>query len=234
MADFLPRRDLALFGWAHNFRNVILESAELYGIDPQQAADFSERVDAFAEALRVMGSPSTRTRLATMRKADARRALEAEARRLAAVARAHPGLSEVQLIQLRLTPRSNRGRKGRRPRTMPSLRVLSAENYTITLKVRNSESSRRGGRAAGLAGAAVFSYTGDEPPPRLSQWSLRGFATERTFRFRVESDTPAGSRIWMTACWLTHALRRGTTCTPIATNIPGGVAGFTGLERLAA
>lgn len=234
MADFLPRRDLALLGWAHNFRNRILESGASYGIDPQHAADFAEKVDAFAEAQRVMNSPSTRTRLATMQKDDTRRALEADARRLAAVARAHPGLSGVQLIQLRLTPRSNRGRKGRRPRTMPSLRVVSAENYSITLNVRNSESSPRGGRAAGLAGAAVFSYIGAEPPPRLAQWSLRGFATERTFRFRVETDTPAGSRIWITACWLTHALRRGTTCTPIATNIPGGVGAFLPARALAA
>ncbi|MEO6434282.1 MAG: hypothetical protein ABIP55_00775 [Tepidisphaeraceae bacterium] len=234
MPDFLPRRDAELLGWARNFRDKIVASAQAYGLDPQQAADFSDKVDVFAADYQAVASPSTRTRSATVRKDGSRAAMKQDARRLAAIARAHPGVSGEQRIELGLSLREERRTRGGRPRTVPQLVIRSATGHTVTLRIRNGQSGKRGGRAEGLAGAAVFSYTGEQPPGRRSQWSLRGFATRGRFNVRLESDTAPGSRVWLSACWLSAALRRGPACTPILTNIAGGPAGPVAADLLAA
>jgi hypothetical protein len=228
MPDFLPRGDGQLLGWARNFRDKIVASAQAYGLDPQQAAHFSARVDAFAKA------PSTRTRSATVRKDESRDAMKEDARRLAAIVRAHPGVTGGQRIDLGLGVREQRRRRAGRPRAIPSLGIQSAMGYTIRVRVQNRESGKRGGRASGLSGAAIFSYTGAQPAARLAQWSLRGFCTRGRLDIRLESDTPPGTRIWLTACWLSNALRRGPACTPLCTNLPGGAAGPVAADLLAA
>ena len=234
MPDFLPRGDGNLLGWARNFRDRIVASPQVFGLDHQQAADFSARVDLFAADYQAVGAPSTRTPSATERKDNSRDAMKEDARRLAAIVRAHPGVTGEQRINLGLGVREERRRRIGRPRAVPSLGIQSAMGYTIRVRVLNRESNKRGGRALGLAGAAIFSYTGAQPPAALAQWSLRGFCTRGTFDIRLESDTAPGTRIWLTACWLSSALRRGPACTPICSNLPGGATGPSPAISLAA
>src|SRR5436190_7097051 len=82
MADFLPRRDLAVLSWSGTFAAQLSGSPGSFGISPADVAQYLAKHDALAAAMRLVDKPETRTSPAVALKNQARAELIAEARAL--------------------------------------------------------------------------------------------------------------------------------------------------------
>lgn len=222
MPDFLPRRDNELVIWAENFSRCISLAATDYGLTEAQAAGFAAKLAVLVESIRPVSVPATRAPYFVAVKNAARDALKDDARALAAIVRAHPGLADVQRIQLGLGVRAETRKRGTRPTVEPRLRIISASECTVIARLEDKSSSR--GRPRGAIGAAIFRHVGPNPPARLCDWKLWGHTTKTKIPVRFEGDTPPGSRVWLTAYWLGPRLKHGPACGPVGTNLPGGFA----------
>lgn len=231
--DFLPRREADLLAWAENFAGRIAADAGAYGLTPAQAAAFEARRSAFAAAYAVATTPGSRTRPAVAAKDAARAALEAEARALAAVVRAGPGVSDAQRVGLGLRPRgAGRARIGR-PGDRPTVRV--AEVVGRRIRVVLSEAGAPGrGKPRGVAGAAVLYHVGESAPTDAAEWSFGLQTTRAEAELAVGPAAEAGARVWVTARWFNPRGELGPWAEAVWACVQRGVAATAGGRRAAA
>lgn len=161
--------------------------------------------DAFAAAYAAAKNPSTNSKVAISAKNDAKKALKAEARKLARTVQAAPGITNAQRGELGLTVPDSHLTPVTRPSDPPILAVLPSIGRTVRIRLHDKSSPDRLGRPLGAAGAVIMSYTGqteeDSVPANMANWTFRGIATRRYFDVNFDADVPAGALVWIAAMW---------------------------------
>jgi hypothetical protein len=226
MPDFLPRREADLLQWSRNFDQKINAAPGDYALTAGQAADYRTLHDAFAEAFKLSQQASTRTPLALMAKDEAKAALLGFARVLAGVVRAAPGVDDLRRLQLGLTVRTE-GRRARigRPTEAPHVFVYAVpECCAVRVRVFDPGSAHRTAKPAGIAGATILTFVGEEPPLVLSEWTLGVQTTRTTAEVRFPRVLPPGARVWVIAQWFNPTGQRGPASPPASTRVAGGWA----------
>jgi hypothetical protein len=228
--DFFPRRDADVVPWSANFRTRILDPK--YTVDPQTAAEYALLDDAFAEAYHASQAPGTRTPVAVQRKDGARRALEDEARRLCHILRATRSVTREMRVELGMGP--GRAKKTRidAPATAPLVTIHGVVQGTVEVRLRDRESFgyRKGN---GVAGAAVFTYVGENPPGGRSGWKFERNSTRTRLRITFGPEHRPGAKVWVCACWLNPRGMEGPMSNAAWTNIQRGEARPAQLGRAA-
>ena len=97
--DFLPRRESELIVWSGHFRDGIADLGEAVSLSPEQCALYALKHDAFAQAAREAGDPTTRTSPTIALRENLRADLEAYARELARIVRAAPQVTDAPVKQ---------------------------------------------------------------------------------------------------------------------------------------
>ncbi|MEX0777547.1 MAG: hypothetical protein WD042_17720 [Phycisphaeraceae bacterium] len=230
---YLPKSDSGLLGWARNFGPKISASPGDYGLSEAQAAAFAAAAEAYAAAFRRAGDPQTRTRVAVVEKNAARAALRDEARELARVVRAHPGVTDEQRSVLGLTVPRPAVRRTPAPAERPTVQVVAMEGRTATLRLATLGSSRRG-RPVGAIGAMVMSHAGANWPADPAAWRIEGVTTRTKVVLTLRPDIAPGSKVWFTAKWLSPRLEPGPMAHPEMTYTQFGGVGSTRARTLAA
>jgi hypothetical protein len=220
--SFLPAKDAELLAWSSNFSTRISATPTAFGLTAPQATAYAALHTAFADALATATEPSTRTRGAIAAKDAARTPLKADARELARIVNAFPSITNQQRIDLGLTPRSGTVTPINPPTESPVTEVVSAIGRTLKVKLRSVGSDRRA-KPAGVHGASLFSFVGDEAPAEISQWKFEGSTTRTIFDVEFPGTVAAGSQVWLTAFWFNPRSQSGPACTPISAYIAGGV-----------
>jgi hypothetical protein len=107
------------------------------------------------------------------------------------------------------------------PSSSPVIEIVSVNGRTVKIKLKATDSARRG-KPAGVQGAAVFSYVGTAAPASTSEWKFEGNTNRTTVDVEFPETIPSGSCVWFTAFWFNPRSQSGPGSTPICTNLPGG------------
>jgi hypothetical protein len=222
---FLPRTDAGLLAWSLNFDNKITADPTIYGLTVGQATAYDSLHQAFAEAYNTANTPVTRTPPSIVAKRDAKRALVAEARKLAAIVQAFPGTSNTMRSELGLTVRDDEPTPVPPPSESPEIDIVSAVLRTVRVRMHNEKTLGRRGKPHGVQGATVLSYIGPVPPAPedIHLWKFEGNTTRTSFELQFPSSAPPGTTVWITAFWYNPRGESGPATPPVYTILPGSL-----------
>ena len=222
--DFIPSREADLLDWSRNFRERINANPAQYGLTAAQASEYAALDDAYAEAYRLAHEPNTRTSVQITAKNEAKKAVTANARMLARIVRATPGISNTQRGELGLTVPDAELTPVPRPSDPPLLWLVPSADRVVRVRLRDKAAPTRRGKPPGVAGAAMLSCVADEPPARLADWTFHGNATRPTYAIQFDAQTPAGAKVWIAAYWYNTRGQSGPLSTPISVRMQDGIA----------
>jgi hypothetical protein len=214
---FLPKREIDLLNWSTCFRDAIVLSPTDFGLNPLQAADYSAAHDAFQDLYDLASSPSTRTSSIIQAKNDAEKALRAEARTLAAIVRAAPGVTSQQRVDLGLSVRNPGGSSPRlhQPSTRPIVTIINSNSRPVLLRIFDSTILGRG-KPKGYSDAVVIMHVGDTPPLDHLLWTFCGSTSRGIMKLNVPGNVPGGAKVWVAACWRNPRGELGPASEPLS------------------
>lgn len=220
---YLPHREAELLNWSRNFDALITADPATYGLDALQATAYTTFHHDFVNAYQAAIDPGTRTPASVQTKNDAKRALIAEARRLARIIQAFPGTTNTERIALGLTVPDPEPTPIPVPDIAPEIDLISAVGRTVRLRIHNEATLETRGKPQGVAGATIFSHIGTLPPaPQdLHLWTFEQNTTTTTIDLLFPSTVPPGATAWITAFWFNPRAERGPTTAPVSIQIPG-------------
>lgn len=214
MADFLPRRDAELLTWSTSFRDNVVADPEAFALTRAQADSYAAAHDAYAAAYLLASSPETAGPSKRLAKDLARAELERVARWLAAVVRAAKTVSSEQRYALGLRPRERAVRVAAPPAEPPRVKVYALRDATVQVMLVDAESPTHVRKAAGAAGASVFTFVGDAPPRSIDAWRFHGNVTRPRLSITFPPGLPIGTKVWVTARWYGTRGQAGPVADP--------------------
>lgn len=232
--DFLPEREDPLRQWAAAFSQKLTQDPGAVGVSAAQAAAFSALSDDYAAALQLVGSPTTDTSSNRQRKNTLKKALSKEARALARQINAWPGVTNGQRMSLGLTLQTPGRSRLPVPAMPPRVRVLGVSGRRVEIRLERSGPSTKRAKPAGVQGAVLFTYVGDEPPSALSGWSFYGHTTQTKATLELDPSLMPGTAVWVSAVWLNPRLEGGPPSYPARAVLgEAGVSVMTGMKLAA-
>ncbi len=221
--SFFTSSETLLYTGSENFiTRLVAGGLGAFGITAAQIATYQTANDLFAVKYLACSAVDTRTRALVSEKNAARTSLRALASDYAKIIDATPTVSDAQKLELGLSVRKL-PTPILPPDTAPDLEVVSVRGRSVTVKLRDSVTGRRG-RPVGAAGAAVFSCVSPTVPTTTEQWQWNGNTGKTTELIEFPEETAAGATVWFTAVWFNRRTETGPNATPISTNLPGGAA----------
>jgi hypothetical protein len=221
---FPPRKDADLFAFTPIFSAKITAAPTDYGLTAADATAFASLSTAWVNAYNLAADPDTRTKSTVAAKDQARTNVLASLRSLGKRIQATPTVTDAQKESLGLPVHDTKPSPVPPPAVAPILTVVSAVGNTVRLRLEDATAPSRRGKPANVAGAAVFSFVGDEPPADLAAWSFEGNTSRTTFDVVFPASVAPGALVWFCACWFNPRLANGPVCAGLSTHIPGGVA----------
>ena len=224
--DFFPTRDGAIVPWSKNFLQRLSDEVGHFGVSEEELQAYAALDQEFVAAFMANAKPGARSKSTAARKETARKALEAEARRLSRLLHGTAGITDQQKALLGLSVRSGGGDQSLigPPATRPLMVVTSVIGRRVTLHISDGDSPRRA-RPRGVAGAVLYSWEGDgDPPSELHKWRMRGYATASNHTLQFDHTTPTGVPVYLLAHWLSTRLETGPWSPMIHTYLQAGAA----------
>jgi len=218
--NFLPSREADLVTWSANFKAKIAATPTAYGLTAGQASAYGTLHNAFVAAYQTANNPNTRSPSNVIAKNTAMGALEANARMLARMVQATPGVTDQQKSDLGLTVRVG-PTPVPPPSDSPNIDVVARMGTTVSTRLHDGSGSRRG-KPAGVAGASVFSFVGAQPPMNVNDWKFEGNNTRTAVDVTFDAGLAPGTVVWLTAFWYNPRGQSGPGCTPISAILAGG------------
>ncbi len=222
--NFIPSREADLLAWANNFATLITADPTAYGLDAIQATTFSTYRDDFATAYTTSVEPTTRTPPSIVTKRNAKAVLIQNARLLARIVQADPSVTDTQIADLGLTVRDDEPTPVPVPDEAPAMDIVSVTGRIISLRLHDPKSASKRGKPAGVQGATVLSFVGDEAPADIDDWTFEGSITRTTIDVEIAATVPGGSKVWLTAFWFNPRLQSGPAAAPLSTRIGDGLS----------
>jgi hypothetical protein len=223
--DFFPSREAEIGPWSLNFSTLLTANFASYGCTTGQASTYAGYHAAWIDKYTLAQDPSTRTTSAILAKNQAKVDLAANARLLARIIQAHPGILPSQLSDLGLTVRDTHPAPIPSPTEEIDMDIVSVVNRTVKCRVHGADATSRA-KPAGVASIMVWSYVGATQPVELADWHTEGVVTKTTFEIVFPSDLAPGSTVFMCAAWMNRKGETGTACTP--RSVTFGAANATG------
>jgi len=222
--DYLPAKEAELVTWSNHFASLLTAgTGDNYGLTALQTAAFDNLNTAWVDAYNIANGNDTRTPSSIVAKDNAKRAMIENARELARIIQANPGVTDQEKSDLGLTVRDTEPSPVPAPAYAPGISIVSAIGTQVEIRlhdVQNPENVR--GKPAGVAGAAVLTAFGSAPPllSDPSAWTWQG-NTSRTITMIDFAGQPSGTTAWITAVWYNAKAQTGPPTQPISVQIPG-------------
>ena len=103
-----------------------------------------------------------------------------------------------------------------RPTAMPLLSVRSVVGRVLYLEVRDSETNRRR-KPDGVESVWLWSYTGEQPPLDLAQYTFHGGDSRNRPELVLDDAVAPNTVVWVTAMWVNGKDETGPACAPVQT-----------------
>lgn len=225
--DYLPRREADLVQWSANFIARVSTEFASVGLTGAQATAYGALHTSFVDAWTAANEPITRTPAAIQTKNTAKEALvrgPGGIRELVGIVQKFPGTTDTERVELGLTVRDTDPSPIPVPSAAPGLDVVSAVGRTVKVRLHNAESPTSRAKPAGVQGASLYSFVGEQAPEDIDAWKYEGSTTRTVFDVIFPADLPNGALVWLTAYWTNPRLEAGPPCNPVSVIVPGGVA----------
>lgn len=222
---FPPGRESDLLALSANFLAKGTANPTDFGLTMAQMTAYALLHDDFAAKYQVANDPTTRTKVAIESKNIAKAELVKELRVLAQVVQNTPGMDNARRAELELPLRKEEPTSHDAPDYAPGLQLVSVVGRTVTGRLWDTLEPERRGRPEFTAGALVWSYVGEQPPANIRAWTLVGAIGRTSFKATFPDTVPAGSKVWLTAAWMSDRKTTGPACDPVPTYVGGGIAG---------
>jgi hypothetical protein len=226
----MPTTDQGLLDWTANFAAKIILTPGDWGLTPIQATDYDALKSAYANALAVAINPATRTRVTIAQKASARSDLIAQTRLLVSIVEGQATLSDAQRIDLGLTVRKSPAPIPA-PADAPRIDLLGMNGRTLSIRLHDGSGTTRG-KPANVSGATVFTAVGESAPADLSGWTFQLNTGRTSASIVFDADLPAGTKVWITACWFNPRKQPGPIALPQSSLIQYGAPAGSVLEEV--
>jgi hypothetical protein len=217
---FFPTSDSALLAWSLNFSTLINATPIAFNLTAAQATAYAAVHTAFATALAAC-DPPVRNKSTVVAKNQARTNLKTQARLLASLVNGSATVTNAQKTQLGLNVRAT-PQPIPAPSDAPGLDVVSVSAWTVSLRLHDSDSSKKRGKPPGVIGASVFSFVGATPPADIASWKFEGSTGRTKIDVVFDSSNAPGTKVWVTSFWFNGRKQSGPACAPVSTNLQGG------------
>jgi hypothetical protein len=215
---FLDVPDLKLLRWSETFSAKINGDASYYGLSNEQAAAYADLHAQFAAKL-ATNLPQVRSKVTVTEKDAARAAMVADARLLVNLINGQKTLTDADKVGLNIPVRSG-PTKAALPDEAPLLHIESVRGNTAWIRLRQKRSTSPG-KPAGVQGATLFRFVGEEPPASGEAWTFIGNTGKTALSIDFPAQLPPGATVWLCAQWINTRLEPGPLCPPVATNLQG-------------
>ncbi len=211
--------DADLLIWSDDFSGRLTSGHDEYGVSAEQAAAYAALNTNFDNALKAWRNNMTRTPVSSAVKSAARVELLAMARFLVNSINSNPATTDAQRDELGI-----RGRKRPSPVPVPAsapiIDVINVNGRRVSIGLHSTEGSKRG-KPAGVKGASIFTWVGDDQPSDPSMWKFEGLITKTRFELNFEQSTQSNTA-WVTVKWFNERGEAGLASAPIRINLPAG------------
>jgi hypothetical protein len=216
-----PASDGGLRSFAQNMSTKVSAAPTTYGLQTTDATALATATGDFSTALNAC-DPAIRTKAAVVLKNTKKTALKNLIKQLALKVQGTPTVTDAQKAEIGLAIPSARTPVPP-PAFPPAVDVVAVNGRTITLRIHDSQESRRG-KPAFVSGAIIFSFVGTEAPADPAAWKGEGITTKTGFQIQFPGTVPAGSQVWITAQWFNDKAETGPGSAPITTFLQGGAS----------
>lgn len=224
-----PVKDADFNSMVVNASTKISLAPTSYGLDAGKATALASAVSAWSAAYAAVLDPATRTKMSISIKDDKRAFLTQILRDYNKLVQGTPTVTDAQKIDIGFPVYKSRSPIPP-PAEPPVVTIASQGPWRMKLHLRQADATRRG-FPAGVKTAWVFTYQGPLPlPTDVAGWAFQGSSSKPDFDVALDPSIPAGSLIYITACWLNPRQMASTLAAPISTNVVGGVGGGTNAE----
>lgn len=220
--DYIPTRDTELLQWSQNFLQVGSAAPADFGWTPAQMTAYGDLHDAFVVAMGLVGAPETRSRVTIAQKNAARKALIAEARKLARIAQAFPQMDNQRRAQLGITQRKDEPTPHGPPQEKAVVEVRQRDGNDVTVRVHDGSGGLHRGKPEGVAGIMVYTHVGPTPPATAAAWTFAGNHSRTLIRLSFDPTLPPGTTVWISAYYYNAKGQTGPGSTPVSTFLAGG------------
>jgi hypothetical protein len=179
---FIPNSDQQFAHKAEGFARVIARDPGRFMLSDEDAAELTQAVGRFCDAMAVLRGPDRRTTIATLKKSEARVVAEQAVRKVANVIRANPKLSAPEKLAVDIKLRPPRQRRRECPQTPPALHFIRSiaehdpKNAAHVLHFCDPSAGGAMGKPAGAARIELWAdliEPGDETPTEPGRTSSR-------------------------------------------------------------
>lgn len=178
MPDFIPPTDAAFALWSANFESSIDTEFATFGLTTGQATAYTALDTAFQASFIAATTPVTRTPVTIADKDADRAAAVANARVLAKIINAFPGITNMQRVALGLTPQGAGPTPIPAPVTKPVVVVVGYNPLGHVLQLRDETTPVSRAKPPGVIAAQVWAKIGAPAPVQLSECALQGVYTK--------------------------------------------------------
>jgi hypothetical protein len=220
--DFIPGRQAELLTWSGNFSAHLSADPAGCGVSLQQAADYALLHENFAALFQQCASPANRTPAGVVGKNLSKQKLIDAARALARLIHATASVSAERKSELGLAVRNPDPTPIARPDRAPAIDIVSVQGRTVSLRLHDSLPTTRRGKPAGIAGTALFSFVGPNPPADPQRWHFELNTGRMSATITFDPALPPGTPIWLIACWFNPRQQRGPLGHAVNTFLAGG------------
>jgi hypothetical protein len=230
--DFFPRKDLLALAWSRNFRDRLVSDPEKYHFTAQQAADYAQLHDDFAEKLRIRLEPGSATRPATAAKNAARKALEKALRPMVRQIHGRPELSPADKLVVGVRERKTTQTRWPSPAIAPGIHILRVVANRVTIQLTDQPTGRFG-KPPTVLGATIMYHVGEDQPLARVKWSVATQSSRARLTVTLPTSIPGGTKVWFTATWWNRRRDSSPFATPVATYTSHDIPMLTRLRAAA-
>lgn len=223
---FPQKREAELLSWSSSFDALITDTPTRYGLTIEQAAAYATLHSDFATKYATATNPNTNSKANVERKNTAKEQLlygPGGAWQLVNVIQAWPEINNDLRAELNIRIPDTEPTPVPVPDESPVVDVVSSVGHSIKVRVHDDTGNLRS-KPAGVKGASLFFYVGDNPPSDVSAWSFALNSTKNLSDISVPAETAAGAKVWLTAFWFNSKMQSGPGATPVSIHIPGGLS----------
>lgn len=216
--DFIPAKDADFDAWSANFETQIDTEFATYGLTNGQATAYTALDTAWRSAYAAAINPATRTPVTVAAKDAARAAAVANARFLAAIVNAYPGITNSQRTTLGLNPRGDGPTPVPAPTTQPLPVVIRYNPLQHVLQIRDVETPASRKKPVGAIACQVFAKVGPVAPVDISECTLVGLYT-KPFLTITWAGGDAGKTVYYICRWVTRTGLTGPNSDMISATV---------------
>jgi hypothetical protein len=219
--DTVPITDPGLLEFVDNFYRVIAAAPVSFGIGDAVIEQLETLRDDYSAKLQAAIDPPTRGQRTVFLKNQSKAALLSLTRKMAQQIGRTMSVTDAQRQELGLPILDKPRHSVPVPTTSPVLEVTKTSGRTVTLELKAGKSKR--GKPAKVAGASIFSYTGEQAPETAEGWVFLTNTTRTTVEIPF-GPSDQGDTVWITAFWYNSKAQSGPANPGISIELPASKA----------